>query len=146
MARSTNLIHAQGTRRPLWAAGALIVFCIALWGSKLPAQFSRDQSVGRTVRLVLHPWGFEPSEVTIAPGPVGIEVRNKVGFPELDLSFELEQGEGQPKVNVLQERFFREQPKWRNVFVLNAGTYVVSVAPHEKWVARIIVKDDGAKQ
>jgi hypothetical protein len=112
---------------------------------ELQSQFARDQSVGRTLRLVLHPWGFEPDEITIAPGPIAVEVVNRVGLPELDLRLEVEQGTDKPRTSLLQERFFREEPKWRNVFVFPAGQYTVSVGANEKWVARITVKGDGAK-
>jgi hypothetical protein len=125
---------------------ALLALLVVGLLPNLRAQFSREQSVGRTLRLTLHPWGFEPSEITLAPGPIAIEVRNRVGFQELDLKFEFEASEGQSKTNLLQERYQRERPKWRNVFVLSSGTYIVSAAPHEKWVARINVKGEAERK
>jgi hypothetical protein len=93
--------------------------------------------------LALYPWGFEPDEVTISPGPTSIQMLNRVGFPELQLKVELDQGPTKAKLNLLTDRFEVERPKWSNLFNLAPGTYLVSVEPHAKWVARITVKDEG---
>lgn len=108
--------------------------------SQAPADGVKVQAVV----LILHPDGFDSSEITVAPGLTAIYVYNRVGRPELALRLDQEVSAPGPRgstslLALRQERVSRERLKWSDVFNLPAGTYRISEETNPKWTCTIRV-------
>ncbi len=104
---------ATWTRRP---------FLLALFASLLFSQ-GRPQNPARIVVLVLRPYGFEPSAIALAPGPVRLVVLNRSGIDEVTYNLDHETRGRERSVSVS-----KKQLEWRESVVLSPGRYVLAVA------------------
>lgn len=97
-----------------------------------------SSSQGRPVEaeiIALHPWGFEPKEISRPPGPFFLALDNRSGLDQMDVSLERETG---PKFRAIGVS--KNKRKWREKLTLPPGTYLLREANHPEWVCRITIQ------
>lgn len=127
-------------RRPLLAIVSFFS-AVALCGLTIaPADAQeRPRRQVEAAQLILEPYGFMPRELTMTEGLAEIKVFNRVGFPELDLRVEKEEGPSRTRTTLASERAPRRNKRWDHTIDLTPGVYIVREASNPKWVCRITV-------
>lgn len=89
------------------------------------------------LRVTLRPTGFDPSTLTASHGHVLLAVDDLSGLDDVELRLEREAGG-----RLREVKAGRGAAKWRDVFKLTPGDYVLSVGGRPGWDCRITVTAD----
>jgi hypothetical protein len=93
------------------------------------------QTQTETLRVTITTTGFDPDELTHAPGQVTLAIDNRSGLEEVRLRLDREGGER--LADVLVER---GQLDWHDTVTLSAGRYLLTEANHPQWMCQITVE------
>ena len=84
--------------------------------------------------ITVTPQGFDPPEITRAPGRFILMVENRSGLEAVTVRLDQENGS-----RLYEKALPQEQPDWSEVVDLQPGTYLVTEADHGDWLARITI-------
>src|SRR5262245_5308527 len=113
-----------------WIASSLLVTKQA----NAPAQAKpRPVRIGREL-ITIHPFGFEPAEITRSARPFLLEVQNRSGLREVSLRLDREAGNRLREVKVP-----RKELDWRAIQDLPPGRYLLTEEKHPAWLCRITI-------
>lgn len=86
--------------------------------------------------LTLHPFGFDPAELTIPSGNFLLAVDNLSGQPVINLTLVEEK-----KSKLRDIKIESKNRDWREELDLKPGIYILSEASNPRWTCRITVTD-----
>jgi hypothetical protein len=84
--------------------------------------------------ITITPQGFDPAEITRAPGRFILMVENRSGLEAV--TFRLDQENGS---RLYEKALPQEQPDWSEAVDLQPGTYLLTEADHADWLSRITI-------
>ncbi|MFN0113008.1 MAG: hypothetical protein ACKVZH_29460 [Blastocatellia bacterium] len=96
-------------------------------GKSAPVHIAREL-------VTIHPFGFEPAELTSPSSRFLLDVQNRSGLREVVLRLDRETG-----ARLRQERVPRAKLDWRTVIDLPPGSYLLTEEKHPAWVCRITI-------
>ena len=88
-----------------------------------------------SVLLTITPRGFEPTEITVVPGPFFLVVENRSGVPQMSLRVNQAGGFLVKSADVGEEMV-----DWADLFDLSPGSYVLSETGHPGKFCNLTVK------
>jgi hypothetical protein len=95
----------------------------------------QSQPADITVELVtVHPWGFDPEEITVTRGIFLLAIDNHSGLNNLSIGLFRETGNKLREINMPRGRI-----NWNEGVDLLPGTYVLKEASHPDWTCTITV-------